>query len=440
MNINNDLCPSCFAITAGRNPCPYCGYDRTVPQAPSMALPLGTILNGQYLVGRVLGQGGFGITYLGFDLSLKCRIAIKEFFPSGLVIRHGLAVIPAVPENEPTFQKGVDSFYQEASILARFRTVPNIVSVFSFFRDNRTAYFIMEYLDGQSLKEFVLARGGRIPTQEAVPLLLPIINALEAVHFQGLLHRDVSPDNIFLMKNGVEKLLDFGAARFTFSEKTQSAMNIIKPGYAPPEQYSQSGNQGTWTDVYALGGTLYRIVTGKLPTEAPERAAGAVLPDPCTLQGDIPPYISAAILKAMRMEQRERYQTVMEFRSALLPPQPVGTAAAVPQMPLLPMAAPAAGPDGSQAGYAGNDGMPITAQRRQQISTMPDSAYLNLQYGGNDEKIVSDEMASNGNAYLFAVILMGFLILLILYTDRNGLWCDWFRFLWSAEACAAYGG
>ncbi len=262
MNIER-LCYGCFQEKEPGIPCPHCGFNEKDEQ-PYLALPLGTILNGRYLIGKVLGIGGFGITYLGYDLTLEIKVAIKEYMPSALATRHpdhySVALTGRVEED---YQYGMERFLDEAKILAKLQNTPHIVSVQNYFKENGTAYFVMEYIDGMSLKAYLAKNGDKIPYNQAIAILQPIMQALVQVHAMNLLHRDISPDNIYITSKGESRLLDFGAARFALGDG-KSVSVILKHGYAPEEQYSSHGNQGPWTDVYAMGATMYRCITGQL--------------------------------------------------------------------------------------------------------------------------------------------------------------------------------
>ncbi len=311
----NGLCLSCFRNTGGLNPCPHCGADASRIQSNPSHLRPGTVLNRSYLIGRALGQGGFGITYLALDLNARRTVAVKEYYPRGRVTRErGLYVMPADANTSAMLTKGVNLFFKEALTLGNFSAHPNIVNVFHFFKENNTAYIVMEYINGKSLRDYLLARGGAISFIEAQQILCPIMSALDELHHAGLLHRDIAPDNIYLTVDGHTKLLDFGAARFSFGEETQNMDAVIKPGYAPLEQYSGSGiEQGSWTDVYAMGATFYRALTGKLPTSASDRAAGRELPTIRQLGVQIPETAEAAILRAMNLKPTERYVSMRDF-------------------------------------------------------------------------------------------------------------------------------
>ena len=233
-------CYNCFhEMMDSANNCAYCGFslNSKAESKYPQALPYGSILHGKYITGRVLGQGGFGITYVAQDYNTKELVAIKEYFPGAMATRTGTRSVQAYNvANSDSFSFGKRIFLKEATTLSRFSGNPNIVKVRSFFEENGTAYFAMEYVKGESLKSYVRKRGGSISWQEAERILLPVMEALEAVHAQGIIHRDISPDNIALADNGQVKLLDFGAARYSMGERSQSLSVVLKHGYAPAEQ------------------------------------------------------------------------------------------------------------------------------------------------------------------------------------------------------------
>jgi serine/threonine protein kinase len=288
--------------------------------------------NGRYYIGRALGQGGFGITYLGWDNDRAERVAIKEYFPLSLVTRNpgDQSVSFAGEEARADFNYGLVRFMDEARVLASFASTPSIVSISDVFQEHSLAYMVMEYLDGQDLKHVLSGSGRRISPESARNVALHIAAALRDVHAQGLMHRDVSPDNIFITKDGEIKLIDFGAARFAFGTQNKSLSVVLKPSYAPVEQYQTRGNQGPWTDIYALGATLYRCVTGQLPPESLSRLEEDKLKPPSELGIALPKAMEAAILKALAVRAKDRFQSVQEFSDALLgaTPQPQTIAAA----------------------------------------------------------------------------------------------------------------
>ena len=309
------ICLACFQNTGGLNPCPHCGADAAHIQVSPQHIPPGTILNRNYLIGKAVGQGGFGITYKAWDLNAWRVVAVKEYYPAGLVTRErGLYVAPVSEEARTKLKKGVNLFFKEALILGNFSAHPNIVNVLHFFRENNTAYIVMEYINGKSLKDYLQARGGSISFTETMQILCPIMLALDDLHHTGLLHRDIAPDNVYLTVDGHAKLLDFGAARFSIGEETQNSASVIKPGYAPLEQYSGSGiDQGSWTDVYAMGATFYRALTGKVPMAAADRAMGRPLQSPKDLGVNIPDLADRAIMHALNLRPEDRYVSMRTF-------------------------------------------------------------------------------------------------------------------------------
>lgn len=314
----NKICYGCFDEHDGVGPCPHCGYDLSKNAHPYIALPIGTILNGRYLTGRVLGVGGFGITYVAFDLTLEIVVAVKEYLPSGIAVRvndrYTLAV--SSPEEEDKYHKGETRFLDEARTLAKLRDVPNIVTVQDYFRENNSAYFVMDYIDGVNLKTYVTTHGGKLNATEAKSLFMPIMESLRSVHSHNLLHRDISPDNILVMKNGTTRLIDFGAARLAVdSDKSKSI--ILKHGFAPEEQYRTHGNQGPWTDVYALAATMYMSITGTMPPDAIERIHEDTIVPINQIVPSIPTSMNDAIMKALAVRMSDRFQSMDDFMTAM---------------------------------------------------------------------------------------------------------------------------
>ena len=275
----------------------------------------GTRLIGRYTVEGVLGQGGFGITYLGMDELHKKKVAIKEFFPQGIVTRNieyeDTVTVTLVGEKE-NYDKGKERFLKEAQTMAMFSKDKGIVKALDFFEINNTAYIVMEYLEGVTLKQY-LRENKRIAAEDLVELLVPLIEALDEIHSQGLIHRDISPDNIMVLPDGRIKLMDFGAARdYTeFGEKSLSI--VLKPGYAPPEQYQTHGVQGPWTDIYALCATMYKCITGENPPDAIDRLVDDHLKKISAFGITVSPQIEEAIIKGMSVAAKDRYQNVGDF-------------------------------------------------------------------------------------------------------------------------------
>ncbi|MCM1105157.1 MAG: serine/threonine protein kinase [Clostridium sp.] len=316
----HELCPGCMCRVTEeqmQNGCPYCGYRLPMPGelAPHILAPR-TVLEGKYMIGKMLGAGGCGITYLGYDLNLELRIAIKEYYPVGFVSRdteNGSGVISGEGDKGVFFSDGKKKFIQEARMLARFSGLRNIVSVRDYFEENNTGYIIMEYLDGETLKSYLIRKGGRISCGEVMRMLQPLLTSLNAVHEQGMIHRDISPDNIMILKDGTLKLLDFGSARDMAGSAERSASVMLKPGYAPEEQYRMYGRQGTWTDVYALCATIYRCLTGHTPVDALSRKEHDTLIPPSQYGAALTPQQEAALLKGMAVDAEQRFKTIGEF-------------------------------------------------------------------------------------------------------------------------------
>ena len=274
-----------------------------------------TRLIGRYTIEGVLGQGGFGITYLGIDELHEKKVAIKEFFPQGIVTRNieyqDTVTVTFVGEKE-NYEKGKERFLKEARTMAKFSKDEGIVKALDFFEINNTAYIVMEYLEGVTLKQY-LRENQRIAPEDLIELLVPLIESLDEIHSQGMIHRDISPDNIMVLPDGRIKLMDFGAARdYTeFGEKSLSI--VLKPGYAPPEQYQTHGIQGPWTDIYALCATMYKCITGENPSDAIERVMDDSLKKISEFGIDILPQEEAAIIKGMSVSAKDRYQDIKDF-------------------------------------------------------------------------------------------------------------------------------
>ena len=275
----------------------------------------GTRLIGHYTIEGVLGQGGFGITYLVIDELHEKKVAIKEFFPQGIVTRNieyqDTVTVTFVGEKD-NYEKGKERFLKEARTMAKFSKDEGIVKALDFFEINNTAYIVMEYLEGITLKQY-LRENQRIAPEDLIELLVPLIESLDEIHSQGMIHRDISPDNIMVLPDGRIKLMDFGAARdYTeFGEKSLSI--VLKPGYAPPEQYQTHGIQGPWTDIYALCATMYKCITGENPPDAIERVMDDSLKKISEFGIAIPPQEEEAIIKGMSVSAKDRYQDIKDF-------------------------------------------------------------------------------------------------------------------------------
>jgi len=315
----SNICGNCFKeIENGRQVCDKCGYDNEKNRGLfPLALPAGSILYGQYIIGKVLGQGGFGITYLAQDYQTKKLVAIKEFFPGAMATRTGTTVMPFSGPQGENFTYGRQTFLEEAQTMAQFNGNPNIAGVQMYFEENGTAYFVMEYLDGCSFSEYIAEHGGKLSWADTARVMLPVLDVLGQVHEKGIIHRDVSPDNIYITKDGTVKLLDFGAARHSLGNVSQSLDVVVRHGFAPKEQYSRRGRQGSYTDVYAASATIYYALTGVKPDEALDRAEEDTMPPPSVLGAKISEIFENALMKGLAVEANDRYQTAVELKAAL---------------------------------------------------------------------------------------------------------------------------
>ena len=320
----NRLCMGCMQEYDDKfEVCPHCGYAFNTPAKQSYHIPPGSVLEQRYIVGKVLGFGGFGVTYLGWDYLMERKVAIKEYLPSEFATRMPTQQKVTVysGEKEEQFKEGLAKTLDEARRLAKFEAVPGIVQIYDCFEANGTSYIVMEFLEGMTLKEY-LAEHGKMTVEQAIPVILQIAAAMEAVHKAGILHRDIAPDNIYVLNPDEPdalqvKLLDFGAARYATTKHSKSLSVIIKPGYAPEEQYRSRGDQGTWTDVYALATTFYKMITGVTPEDAMERSVKDEVKKPSKLGVKIGKPVETALMNAMNVKIQDRTQTMEEFSQEL---------------------------------------------------------------------------------------------------------------------------
>jgi serine/threonine protein kinase/tetratricopeptide (TPR) repeat protein len=327
------LCISCLSYKGHHSRCPQCGYDERQYKEHPLYLKPRTLLKNQYVIGNSLGQGGFGITYIGQDLWLQKKVAIKEYLPAALATRDVFTstIIP-LKKQQKTFNNGLQLFIDEARNLAKFDH-PNIVRVINFFEENQTGYMVMDYLEGLSPVEILNQAGGRLPVDEALAIILPILDALAEIHAQHIYHRDISLQNIRILKSGVPILVDFGAARHIVGEQSHTLDLVLKHGYSPLEQYSGKGKMGPWTDIYACGASLYLLITGTLPPAATDRFCEDSLIAPTSRRVEIETTVNDAIMRALAIKFEERFQTVQEFQAALLGSGPALTPSTSPPMP-----------------------------------------------------------------------------------------------------------
>lgn len=314
-------CMNVFMVPAGYeeddNCCPFCGFiENTLPKNVSY-LRTGVVLKDRYIIGTVIGAGGFGITYKAWDNMFETVVAVKEYFPQGVVLRDNTAsktnTVSIYNVDDNSYEHGKERFLKEAKSLAKFNSHPGTVAIYDFFEENDTAYIVMEYLDGCNLKEYVGATESVFPFEMLQTMLGAVCDVLSEVHAVGLIHRDISPDNIFMCKNGLYKLIDFGSVKQGFSNNNMSSTVILKHGYAPVEQYSKNGKIGPWTDIYSLAATVYKLSTGVLPQESVERTSDDEIVDICTLNTSIPRTFGDAIMKALSVQINNRYQNINDF-------------------------------------------------------------------------------------------------------------------------------
>lgn len=315
------LCPYCMNILSEETSCPSCGKDPGAYRPSPHHFPPGSLLHNRYLLGRVLGEGGFGITYLGLDTELERRVAVKEYFPTAFVKRETsltLAVTCYTDSGRVCYEKGREQFLKEARTMAKLEDIPEIVRVLDFFQANNTAYIVMEFLEGETLKDRT-ARLGRIPPEELLDLLCPVMGAMEAMHQAGIIHRDISPDNLMCLPDGRVKLMDFSCAKDIGGGRTMTV--TLKQGFAPLEQYTGHG-QGPWSDLYSLCATIYYCLTGRVPPTALERDKDQDLElDPLLPPNRLGVNLSSrqewALVKGMALRVQDRWQTIRDLYGAL---------------------------------------------------------------------------------------------------------------------------
>ena len=295
--------------------CPWCGFylpDYT-PKKHHLDM-MQTILKGRYLVGAVLGEGGFGITYGAYDLAENQRVAIKEMFLKEIVTRKNgrTILVDSTQRTAKYYSECQKQFLREAKVLNELKDKEGVVSILDYFSENNTVYIVMEYLDGVDLKKFLADHGGKIPYMEAWNFLRPVMKSMFKVHQEGIIHRDISPDNIRYLDNNRMKLMDFGSA-LSVAGEASDALVLYKRGYAPPEQYENGYKVGPWMDVYAMAATIYRCITGKTPKESKKRTSDNDIVLPSSIGADIPPGAEQVLLRAMSLDADSRYIDMREF-------------------------------------------------------------------------------------------------------------------------------
>ena len=316
------ICLNCLnTYEEGVKVCPHCGLGNWKYQAAEKTLQLGTMLKSRYKIGTVIGDGGFGITYRAVDMNTGKGVAVKEFYPREVVARSSMdhtTVKLVNRDNTAQFQKGLNSFLEEANGLARFNNTDKIVNVYDFFEQNGTAYIVMEYLRGKPLSRYAKDHGGKISVSAAINVIMKMCEALSYVHGAGMVHRDISPDNIFVEKTGKIKLIDFGAARESYGNEEKTLSIVLKPNYAPPEQFRKKSRQGPWTDVYALGATVYKLLTGRTPDQAIDRIMEDEMQVPSRYNPEVPLFLDRIVMKMMAPKIEDRFQNCDEVRREML--------------------------------------------------------------------------------------------------------------------------
>lgn len=310
------ICQNCFELIPNEKVCPFCGYANHFDTANESVLAPMAVLKNRYRIGRTLGIGGFGITYVAQDMTSGTRCAVKELMPTQIAYRDRTEVFCS-QSDESIFEHCKENFLAEARMLQQVGSNPSVVKVQDSFYQNNTAYIVMELLVGDTLRTKIKKTNGRLSYSAATEMLLLTGSALMTIHEKGILHRDISPENIFCTIGGDYKLIDFGASRYYVSEKSQSLSVYLKPGFAPPEQYSSKGNQGPWTDIYGLAATYYYTLTGNKLADTMDRLSGiSYTPLKEAIPG-FPIKTSNAVDKALALDYRKRYQTISDFFSDL---------------------------------------------------------------------------------------------------------------------------
>lgn len=313
-----NYCMGCMRrIEPGESVCPVCGWKHGVSTSQEYALPpTATLHDGKYLVGRVLGQGGFGITYIGVDLSLNLKVAIKEYYPQTMVSRSHRTSSLVWHGPEGSKQRGRESFIKEARNMAKINYLPNVVQVREVFYQNETAYIIMNYVEGETLHKRILSKG-TLNEEEALQLFTPVMDALAKAHKMGLIHRDISPDNIMIDNDGMIWIMDMGAAKeMDVNQQTPGVSNstslVVRRGFSPFEQFTDTGSIGPWTDVYALSATVFFALTGNTPPDALSRIEKKEI----VIPSNISPAMQQVLQKGLAFFPADRYHSMEEFKNA----------------------------------------------------------------------------------------------------------------------------
>lgn len=321
MSNPQNICMGCMSYTAGKKPCPVCGFDIEKHFESPLVLPPGTTVYGdRYILGKVVGKPGiFGITYISWDTYTETKVAIKEYFPSICVSRYAgqLYPVPHSPDDLIHFRFGMEQFIKEAKKLVNFNH-PNIVRVRDYFEENKTAYMVMNYYEGEPFLKYLASHGGKLNWKSACTIMLQLLDGLKVVHDKNYLHHDIKPHNIiYLREEKRPVLISFSTARFEFYQSIFGTSETMLSKYSPIENYVSNIKQGPWTDIYSCGATLYRIISGEDPPTAPERMLVDQMIYSSRLIADIPDDIARAVLKAMALDISERPHNIKQFKELI---------------------------------------------------------------------------------------------------------------------------
>lgn len=277
-----------------------------------------TVLKEQYFIGKPLGMGGFGITYLGWDLLNSVKVAVKEFFPKGYATRVPMSnrVTVMQPAFAASFKRWLAAFIKETQMLTSIRQIHGVVRILDFFQSNDTAYIVMEYLEGTSLRNYLNARGGRISVRETLAIMRPVLDSLLVLHQYGVIHKDISPENIQIVQNKYVKLIDFGAASI-YKENENKPYFVLKKGFSPIELYTNRLKQGPWSDIYEVGATIYNCLTGLIPPESTARLTKDTLVRPSAYGLQIPVARENSLMKSLQIRPENRYDNIGAFTQML---------------------------------------------------------------------------------------------------------------------------
>lgn len=313
-----NLCISCFRENED-GMCKYCGYIEPENRRKSL-LPARMLLNERYIIGEVVNADKSSIEYKAWDIKENRIVEIQEYYPREVAARdeNGLDVTVTTEENNAVFRKNIASIMTSAKKMMEFSDSPYLVNVYDCFECNQTAYIVKEYLEGTLLKDFIGSYGGKLDTETAVSVAVPVLEGLSQLHKAGLVHRAISPKSIIITVDNDVKTGNFRFLKEASPYKDENMTVHFSSGYAPPEQYRTKSKQGAFSDIYSVGAVLYRMLTGKRPADALERSGNDELIPPIAINGNIPDYVNISVMKAMNMIPELRFKTVADFKNTLL--------------------------------------------------------------------------------------------------------------------------